>query len=74
MKHWGIWVKQTPTFEGGWLMDVNGMIFWTTSRAVAEAQFERHVKYNTCEIREFKTANNSTADMAKENPMTVNNA
>jgi hypothetical protein len=36
MKHYGIWCIEV----GGWMMDRNGMIFWTTSKAVAEAQLE----------------------------------
>lgn len=33
MKHFGIWCIQPAT----WLIDINGVIFWTSSKAVAEA-------------------------------------
>ena len=36
MKHFGLWHPETK----GWVRDGEGNIFWTTSRAVAEAQLE----------------------------------
>jgi hypothetical protein len=52
VKHYGIWI--THERGGGWMIDVNGMIFWTTSRAVAEAQLNRQGKQDNAEVREFE--------------------
>jgi hypothetical protein len=47
MKHFGIWVIKANS----WLVNGMGDIFWTTSRAVAEAQLARFNR--PAEIREF---------------------
>lgn len=52
MKHFGIWV--TPV--NSWLINGMGDIFWTTSRAVAQAVLERATfrpDNRRFEIREF---------------------
>jgi hypothetical protein len=41
MKHYGIWITIPKRKAGGaWMVDGEGRIFWTTSKAVAEAQLE----------------------------------
>jgi hypothetical protein len=52
MKHYGIWLAD----QSEWLIDVNGMIFWTSSRIVAEEQlkaFRLPIKFDAL-VREFE--------------------
>lgn len=49
MKHFGIWIIKANS----WLIDGMGIIFWTTSRAVAEAQMVRANGFGPVEVREF---------------------
>lgn len=52
MKHYGL--KRRGT--GGWLRDQSGMIFWTTSKAVANEQLKMvsHIFPDDFEVCEFK--------------------
>lgn len=52
LKHWGIWDYCD------WMQFEDGEIFWTTSRAVAEAQLRKilcgHFPHAGVEVREFE--------------------
>ncbi len=51
LRHYGIWVTVADT----WMMDDSGIIFWTTSRAVAEAQLRKTISSfsSRLEVKEF---------------------
>lgn len=51
MKHFGIWNVEHST----WIVSGDGMIFWTTSKAVADAylKFCNSNKTFPLEVREF---------------------
>lgn len=52
MKHFGIWCVEPAS----WMQDVNGMIFWTSSKVVAEAQLSKSKRafgMHPFEVREF---------------------
>jgi len=50
MKHFGIWCVEPAT----WLVNSEGEIFWTTSKAVAEAMLAKcNGALRQLEIREF---------------------
>jgi len=64
MKHYGIWVKETPEQKnaagvvlqaadpGGWAILENDVVFCTTSKGHAKAQMEGWMR-NPSEVREF---------------------
>jgi len=57
MKHYGIWITIPKRKAGGaWMVDGEGRIFWTTSKAVAEAQLEMANcgRGRKMEVREFE--------------------
>lgn len=51
MKHYGIWTVK----DSAWVRNMDGMIFWTTSMAVAQAQLELMAPMPDypCEVKEF---------------------
>lgn len=50
MKHYGIWIPGVNK----WVTSGDGLIFWTTSKAVAEEQLKRFSWYDTHpEVKEF---------------------
>jgi hypothetical protein len=58
ISHWGIWIKAKKT----WLVDSSGVIVWSSSKAVMDAQVATDAQLTSdreagnLEVREFKPA------------------
>jgi hypothetical protein len=69
LRHWGIQNKKS----GGWITSSSGVMFWTTSQAVAEAYLSQQIHRNPdWEVTEFYPP--TILSVAEESDSEINNS